>query len=161
MAGASDGVIIQEKGGWKLVRPPTPGYVRTITRYAGGLVVTGEGFFYLYTQGHWVPKKTDEFFRSGISVSGTALLVGRRSVCAVTPGGELVTVRQYSGESNIKLHQIENRIYVLTTKEPPMVWVISMTCLVGLLPVVESVMVAAPCTYRPPKRVLGVLGLLI
>lgn len=121
-AGTSDGVIIQEKTGWKLVHPPTTGYVRTLTHYAGGLVVTGEGFFYLYAQGQWIPKKTDDFFRAGISVSGSALLVGRHSVCVVNPEGDLVTVRQYSGESNIKLHQVGQRVYVLAAKEQPLMW---------------------------------------
>lgn len=121
-AGTSEGVVVQEKAGWKLVRPPTPGYVRTLTHYAHGLVVTGEGFFYLYAQGRWIPKKTDDFFRAGVSVSGSAILVGRHSVCVVNPEGELVTARQYSGESNIKLHQVGQRVYVLPAKEQPLKW---------------------------------------
>lgn len=121
-AGTSEGVVIQERNAWKLVRPPAPGYVRTIAHYAGGLVVTGERFFFLYSNGKWLEQKVDDEFSSATSVSGTALLVGRRGVWAVSPKGEIKKLRDYSGNSNLQLQWLDNRVYVFPPKENALVW---------------------------------------
>lgn len=121
-AGTSDGILVQDGKSWVVVRPPTPGYVRMVTPYAQGLVVVGESFLFLYSQGRWTEIKSDEPFHAALSSKGTALLASSRSVCAITDRGEFVTLRRFTGNLRVTLHQLDDRVYVLPSNGSPLVW---------------------------------------
>lgn len=120
--GTADGLVLQVRDEWLLVRPPVAGEIRVVQPLGRGVLVAGPGFAYIYADGKWSQVPVDDEITSGESDGERVLLVGRRAIQVVDTDGRTHNVGTPYAGGNSAAHRVDGKVLVFSGKGPVQEW---------------------------------------